>query len=272
MRILKKEFKSKEVTIVPIGDIHLGTVYTDERLLNAAIRRVLDTDNCYALGMGDYGEFINISDKRFDPANLSPWAKDNVGNIAKATADRTIDSFKELAKKGKLLGMLAGNHEEKIRLKYHFDVQQHICDKLGVPNLSYNAFLQIQLHASGGTVRNLSIYACHGCKGGSSKAARLKAVEELMSKFDADVYLYAHNHARAITSYPTIYLDKMGHMKQRNRLLGLTGTYREVYVENSTDYGEKANYSPSDLGSVVIKAKVQGKYHDLVLRGDELDV
>ena len=47
--------------------------------------------------------------------------------------------------KDRIIGLLEGNHEDVIRRKYHFNPADVMAERLGVPNLTYNAFIRWQI-------------------------------------------------------------------------------------------------------------------------------
>ena len=66
-RVIEYTSRGDVYRIVPLGDIHLGNAACDEALLQKTIEYIARTDRMYWIGMGDYSEFINIHDPRWDP-------------------------------------------------------------------------------------------------------------------------------------------------------------------------------------------------------------
>ena len=118
MNVLRREWfnvgRGTRFTVVPLGDIHLGNAACDESLFKGAIERIASDESCYWLGMGDFCEFINVTDPRFSPDSLAPWIKmAHIGDLAKAQRDRFLDFIEPIA--SRCLGMIEGNHEKSIR-------------------------------------------------------------------------------------------------------------------------------------------------------------
>jgi len=69
MPALRREWsdvkRGDRFSIIPLADIHIGNAATDEKLLASTVQRIKDDDAAYWVGLGDYCEFINRSDKRF---------------------------------------------------------------------------------------------------------------------------------------------------------------------------------------------------------------
>ena len=85
-------------TIVPLGDIHLGNRAADEKLFGAVVQRIKDDATAYWVGMGDYCDFINRSDRRFSVTALADWLKvAHLADLAKAQRDRFLDHVLPIA-------------------------------------------------------------------------------------------------------------------------------------------------------------------------------
>ena len=58
--------RSDKITVIPIGDTHLGAKDIDLRKLEGLVEYIKRTPQVWWLGMGDFVDSINYSDKRFD--------------------------------------------------------------------------------------------------------------------------------------------------------------------------------------------------------------
>jgi len=57
---------NEPVKVIPFGDIHIGAAGVNITYLKNTIEWIRKTPNCYAIGMGDYCDCIDVKDKRFD--------------------------------------------------------------------------------------------------------------------------------------------------------------------------------------------------------------
>jgi hypothetical protein len=77
------------------------------------------------VGLGDYCEWINVQDKRFDVATLAPWIEiGDLIDLAQVQRDRFLSIIKPIA--GKCLAMCSGNHEGTIHRKTERDIYSEI--------------------------------------------------------------------------------------------------------------------------------------------------
>ena len=91
MKIIRRKWRGLDrastFTLYPLGDVHLGNVACDESLFRAVVNRIADDDRALWVGMGDYCDFINRTDPRFDPDSLPRWVKmSHLSDLAGAVA------------------------------------------------------------------------------------------------------------------------------------------------------------------------------------------
>ena len=120
---IKRKHKNETecFTLVPIGDIHLGAAGCAVQRLNETIDFIASEPSVYWVGMGDYIDAINPSDKRFDPTSIDPSY--NIKNLSQLITTQ-INDLKSMFRpiKDKCIGLLAGNHEDHIRKQFKWDV------------------------------------------------------------------------------------------------------------------------------------------------------
>jgi UDP-2,3-diacylglucosamine pyrophosphatase LpxH len=262
----------EKVRIIPIGDIHFGSVSCHERKAYAMRDWCLNNENVYVVGMGDYLEGISKNDPRFSHKSIAPQYREDLDSILNTQRDRVIDFFKPLADEGRLLFLLEGNHEEKVREKYGYDIYGDICESLDVKRMGYSCFYRITLKPSHtGVVRPLIIWAHHGYGGGKKMGASVNSLQDAMSLFEADIFLMGHNHKKHGNRFIKAYCTKRGKSNISHRVIiaARTGTFSKTYVQGSTTYAEKAGYPPVDLGVVKITARIRGEGHKLDLHVSE---
>jgi hypothetical protein len=106
----------------------VGNAACDEEQLQAFVDEVLAHPESRWVGVGDTCEFINRSDKRFDPEALPEWLRSHA-DLAKYQRDHFIDAV--LPIKDQCLALVEGNHEETMRIRSERDVYATICEKMG---------------------------------------------------------------------------------------------------------------------------------------------
>jgi len=237
--------------IVPIGDIHLGHVGCDIKRLKDLVDWIANKENTFWIGLGDYIDAINYLDARFDPRTIDMTRAD-MDKIIQVQTERILDILEPI--KDKCLGLHRGNHEERLRRSFIFDVvyemakdmhlkpQQVLCDA---------AITRLKFKRMRATC-TFDIFSTHGNVGGRKGGNKINRLEDLMGYVIADVYLIAHSHIKAAEIKTQLYYDKCGNLKQKKRILAVTGAFLKGYEHNQTSYIEKWMYPPTDIGVVKI--------------------
>jgi len=238
-----------DVRIYMIGDEHCGTQHHHASLLKKTIDKIKNDPTAYWVGMGDKCEFITPSDPRWDSGGISDWLHPD--NISYDEINYYCDTFTPI--KDKCIGLIEGNHEDSIHKHDHIDVQRNICKALGVDNLSYSSFIRFQFRRGRSSERRaLTGFFTHGAGCAITSGAKLTRLQRLMDSFDADMVAQGHVHDLLIYEKPYMTLDNSGHIKQKVRIGALTGCYFRTYTQGvPSSYGEKKNYPPVTLGSIV---------------------
>lgn len=239
--------RSEWFCLVPIGDLHAGIKNFAENDCYEVIEWIRKTPNAYWIGMGDYAEFINYSDKRFDPYNISDWCLDSLDKLAQTQADHICNMFSPI--KNKCIGLLEGNHEETIRLKYHLSIVDIMCDHLKTVNLTDCTWIRLKFHRSNRS-KNVIIFAAHGSSAAIKLGGKINKITDLGNFFEADIYLMGHVHDKASAYRPRLYITDKGEPRiyDRNKVFSLTGTFFKTYQEYTRSYGAKKLYPPTPLG------------------------
>ena len=262
-------------SLIPFGDIHLGTKNCDEVKLQETIDYIKNKENCYWIGMGDFLDLINYHDKRFDPESLANWIPTKkLNQIASVQIDRFVEYIKPI--KHKCIGLLEGNHEESIAKYHDRKVVYDIIQKLGngIKNLSYTCFVRLlfnrALNNHHGASNSIIIHASHGFGGGLYEGASLNRLLRQAEFWDAEIFLVGHCHKKRTAMRNTIGMSHQGlETVSKKRIFALTGSFYRGYVGGSNSYVEKKGYPPSDIGVVKItiepfrQIRISGKTKEL---------
>jgi len=257
-RTIKHTSRSDVFKITPLSCIHWGGRDCHKSLLRACIRRIAEDENHYWILMGDAIEAINPTDKRSDLAELDP------STTLEQLQDLAYSQIKGIAGeldpiRGKCLGILTGNHEEKLRIRYFADAHARLCELLqndfGDLNLDYSAFIRwkfVRGARNSATSRDVIIWAHHGAGGGRKTGGVVNRLEDMPLYFpDADIYIMAHVHRRIAFIQDAVSIGRRADkLVEIHRALGCTGTFKKTYEQGCRGYGEKAQLQPSPLGVV----------------------
>jgi hypothetical protein len=213
VRAIRYGSRSESFRVVLIGDVHLGNRHCDERTLKMLAQRIVDEPNTYWAGLGDYCEFINLRDPRFDADELPVWmfGAAELSDIAKAEVTRFLDIMGPTREK--CLALCSGNHEDTILQHSEHDVYSMICDGLSVPGqehrLDHRGFLSLRFGLSsdakhGGT-ETIRFFLSHGSGGGSTSSGAAGRMERIATQADnVDVVASGHTH-RWLYDYRTVW-------------------------------------------------------------------
>jgi|GEM_PF-1923233 len=95
--------------LIPVYDIHFGTVFHDKHLFNRLVRYIQDNENAYWFCGGDIADFLPLQDKRFEYDILEKSFKKNLERILTYTVEYATEKLKPIA--NKCLFMISGNHD-----------------------------------------------------------------------------------------------------------------------------------------------------------------
>ena len=268
--VLTREFynvaRTDKFKISPIGDIHMGAAACDEKALKAVIKKVAQEDNHYWIGMGDYGDFINMKDPRFSVTNLSEWiTRDEMVDIAKAQRNRILKFFEPIAHK--CLGLMCGNHETSVARYYERDVYGEIISgikeagnfdpehRLG---LGYYGWIILKFYSSkkknakGGMVA-VKFNLHHGFVGGKLAGAKALNMQRWLWSHECDVAIFGHSHNVSAQPEAVEWVDKHGNIKTQVRKGLYAGSFLKTVNDNKkgvSTYSEIKGFFPLPHGVV----------------------
>jgi hypothetical protein len=255
--IIPYKTANHEFRLFLIGDIHAGTIHCVEADIRRKVNEIAQSKNTYWIGMGDYAEWITPKDKRFDPnsKSIAEWVEPD--NIAHCQTKWLTELFTPI--KQKCIGLLFGNHENSIRIYNHDNVQQNLCDALGLDNLGYSCFIRFKFRRENSTEQHLITGAfTHGSSGAITEGAKLMALMRWMKSMDADIYGYAHLHdylEKSLTRM--VVIDRIkgtGRIKSKTSCGVTTGAWFRTYTQGiQASYAETKCYPPVELGCALFK-------------------
>lgn len=224
--------------IIPIGDIHLGNKVCNMEKFKKVLQLVLRTPNCYTILIGDLAETAtkeSVGNAMFDEdAHLPDQLK-----ILYA-------AFKPLADKGKILGMLTGNHEMRIEYLTGMNPVQMLAEKLKVPYFGHQGFVYAKVGDIG-----YRIMCHHGVGSGTTTVGKIRAVEKLSGVAEADIYISGHTHGLSYHYDQIMTFSDEGEMTPRKRHYVAAGSFLDYW----NGYAEMKLLQPSTCGSVFIELR-----------------
>jgi calcineurin-like phosphoesterase family protein len=256
MNILHREWTGVQrgdvFHIIPLGDVHLGNAACDEKLFQQVVKRIANDPRCSWLGMGDYCEFIQMSDPRWSPSALAPWVRvSHLGDLARAQRDRFLEMVQPIA--GRCLGLVEGNHERAIRKYYerdiYLDIVQGVKEMGGFPAdhklaLGYYGWLLLIFKRKDARTHSMiRINVHHGFVGGKLAGAKALNMQRWLWTHEADLVIFGHSHNSAAQVETVERVSRAGKAIRENRI----GCYSGSFMSGA-EYAEQRGYFPLPLG------------------------
>lgn len=263
--------------LVMFGDDQEGNAAKATDKYQKCIQYICASPTRYGIKMGDSMDAFWIDDKRYDSMT--------VASKPQVQFERAVEQLLPLAKTGRLLTLLKGNHEKALEMKlqrlgWDEAVNEKLCKALRDESGgsypiegSYTHKLEF-VHSDGKPM--FKGYFTHGRKTISSVSPdphrkkanmqyRLKLILQEMAG-DCILMVMAHIHIVLVTPpLPGIYLtSEKGKLKQNythsgsgkagsyippdHRWYGVSGSFLKTFVEGMETYSELAQYNPTELG------------------------
>jgi predicted MPP superfamily phosphohydrolase len=253
IRIIKHDLglKTEAVYIIPLSDLHIGSDFDEDKFLGYR-QWILDRPNAFCVINGDV---------------LDMATKNSIGGQYETIRPReqrqlAVKYLEPLAKAGKILAYLDGNHEARASKDTDEYAGETICTMMGIPSVydSDGIFLFLSVghdRKKGEKNRNVyTMFLLHGYAGGRRVGARANALEDMSKIVMADVYLSAHTHQKLVFSKRLIVPDARSKtIKYKKQMYVSTGSFLEY-----SGYAVRKGYSPATLGSPRIR--LSGIAHD----------
>jgi calcineurin-like phosphoesterase family protein len=248
-RVYSRELKVKgdRAYIIPISDTHFGHVNCDTDRLVSFLNLINNMDDCYTIFLGDQTETATKT-------SIGRSLFDEEFHVEEQM-DKLYDLLKPLARNDKILGMIPGNHENRINQMIGMNIAASLARTLDIPYLGYQGYLDLKVGNS-----EYFVAVHHGSGGGRTNGAKVNSAERLGSITIADLYLSGHSHARSVTN-DIIYEFKDGSLVGRNRYYVICGSFLGYW----DGYAEMQALRPSDIGAVYIELMSNVKNINVVI-------
>lgn len=257
---IKVKSTTDKITIHPLACLHLTNKGCNTTKLRRDIEHIRDTPNTYWIGLGDYAEYIHYLDKRFDPANTSPDITVNdMAYWGERTNREVLRYLEPIA--DKCLGVHKGNHELTFEKRYGWSPSEHLAHTLKVKHLGYESLTVMQVTDNSGRHYSRVIYATHGSGGGKKPGSHINNLSDLMTGYEADIYIMAHNHRLITTKLRRKYITVRGNPQDRDIVFLTSGTYLDTKQNGIEGYEVKKGFMPLPIGCSHVDIFTVGEHH-----------
>ncbi len=237
------------ITIVPLGDLHIGAPESNFKNLLEEIRKYDETH--YFLFLGDL---------------IDNSLKDSIGDVytQTGTPEQCIEEvnalFAEL--RGRILGVVSGNHENRTTRHVGVDIIGMFCRDKKIPYDKNTIILDVTVRHTTKD-RNYLIYVGHGSGGGRTlggKANAAKRLDEIVN--NAEVYISGHTHQ------PMYWKDGYFAVDRYNKQVRMCERHHIVIPAwlDYPEYAESKLYAPQPCGMFEITLDGKEKKIDIKMR------
>lgn len=231
-------------------DAHLGSIATDEAALTNLVREIAADPMARWIAGGDKGQFINITDKRFEPEDCASWMQvADLGNLAKRQAARYLEITRPIW--SQCLLSIDGNHTDAIYRRYHEDIGAIIAAEMGVPHCRNGAWLRLVFEwATPNNKPRVTAYeiaVLHGWGGGRGAGSAANMMYQALIAFNADIVFLEHRHKRDRLAV-NCYAAARNCIVTRQRVAVLSGSFLD-----GAAYSLTRGYEPAEIGSVRVE-------------------
>ena len=250
-RVIEVPDLDTPVRLHATGDWHIGERGCAESKLKRDVDAIASDPGAIAILMGDLGGFIAPDDsRRFDPQTVAEGLTIDDLSDWGGVLVRKVHTVAEPLR-GRIVGVLEGNHEMAFRQHQRMPVTRMIADALGARALGYTCLFALRFQAPDGR-RDLSVMATHGSGAAATPGGKLNRLIRTMHSVDADLVLMGHVHDCLSYGRARLYRDG-NRIGEREQLGVVTGSYLATYAQGHSGYGERAGYAPVRLGHPVIE-------------------
>jgi hypothetical protein len=254
----------------PVGDVHRDSELHADGEWQAWLKYARESkENAVYLGLGDYNDFMRAHVRALSASN------DIVDeSISGSLQDKCNKSVELLARefeplKGKLIGLLGGNHyflftdnQKGMTTREHSDAR--LARLLGTEYLGTMCLVTLHLvdrnnKANRAEVR---VIAHHGVGAGGTIGGSLNRVQRMLTGWHADVALMGDDHRRGIV--PTgdrlsVGKDLVGlpTLLASSKWVGRTGSFLRGFEPGKRSYVVDCAYEPASIGTIEVQMKLR---------------
>lgn len=252
------------VTLLPFACVHEDNEGHSPTKWAEFLYEVKTTPNAYAIGLGDYMDWLRTHAREF--LRMYPHDRDSFKTLhdyRKKAADTFCEKYLDPIR-SKLIGLSLGNHHHEF--EDGLNDTMYMCQQLKVPYLSKGFFLRLNFRAEKEPTPHHSLIVLghhgEGIGSGSTMGGDVNAMENKSKGFEADIYIFSHNHKKHGFHVEPITIPRKGPLKlvDRPKAFIRTGCFMKGYVSGCVTYAEAKLMNPTAIGYVRLDVKFKSLY------------
>lgn len=242
--------------VYTLADLHIGDSHCDESEVLARVKSV--ADDPYGLCILN-GDLMNTA--------LKTSVSDVYGEVLSPMQQITylVNMLRPIA--GKIIGVTAGNHENRVYRNDGLDVTRLVCRELNIEEKyapeGVLIFLRFGTKANPQHVKEgrnprqwYTIYATHGSGGGRKEGAKAIRLADMNAMVDADIFVHSHVHLGMIMKESYFRIDSSNCLaKPVEKLFVCTGAALKY-----GGYGQAQEFKPASMANPVIHIEAKYKH------------
>ncbi len=241
----------KHMRMVIISDVHYGNPLFSMSHFARTLKFIQDKEDVYTFLNGDL---------------LETATKNSKGNVYRQVIpprqqrDEIIDLL--LPIKNKILGMVTGNHENRLA-DTDTDFSEDISKALGVPYRPEGMSLKLMLGDGNNRVKGKPFvfrgYCTHGYGGARTKGAKAVKLERVAAFVTGDFFAMSHDHDVNVASLVNLSMDERGRPSEKypGYVSGVMVAHTAKLIKTNAylkwgEYSEMGGYPPVNLDTPVL--------------------
>ena len=214
--ITKRVETSKDVKVYAVGDLHAGAISADLKGWERFNQMILEDPLAYTILLGDMmnnatrSSVSNPYDDIMRPRDQKIYLKERLADLAKA---------------GKILAILPGNHENRSLKDADDSPMYDVAAKLDLEDIYRDNLAIIKLIVGKDTANNnincYMLLATHGDGAGRLTGGNVNRYEQFAANWDGiDIFYFGHSHKPFVTKPNKIVVERQkGLVKQKDTII-----------------------------------------------------
>ena len=236
--------KWDKIKIVPLADVHYGSVAHLDTKFREYINYISENDNVFAVILGDL-----LENSHGDSNNGVSHYEQNVR--PKSQVEQMCELLSPIAHK--ILWAIPGNHEDRSRTR-DYDPLERICEKLEIPYNYMPVYADVMWNDY-----IFTFYTSHGRSGAMTKGGKMNAAIK-PQHMQEHVMFTISGHVHDALMNPTIKIcrDRVNfRLEQKKQYVVVCPSFMDYF----TSYAPKAGYDPGSYGTINCDLYKNGDYH-----------
>jgi len=253
---LKTPFK-----LIPFGDVHYYSPHCDQDRFHTFLDRCKRDDDEYTryLTLGDLDDMMSASERGALDGKIHESSEATLDNFVLSQTTNLLDKLWFM--KGRVLGMIEGNHHWKFRTG---DLEgktntQYMANRLGAKFLGGLSVMRLCFKFENTSKKAcVDIIMAHGKAGGKLAGTSINQLEDMRRIFPlADIYIFGHDHKRGCWPDSALQITSGNgggiNIKQKRQWFVRSGSFLRGFVDGQSTYAVGSLYKPTELGTVRIE-------------------